>query len=29
VYRARDRDHDQAVFRLNYEMVKDAGKEAV
>jgi hypothetical protein len=25
----RDRDHNQAVFRLNYEMVKHAGKEAV
>lgn len=25
----RDRDHNQAVFRLNYELLKDAGKEAV
>jgi dienelactone hydrolase len=25
----RDRDHNQAVFRLNYELLKEAGKEVV
>ena len=25
----RDRDHNQEVFRLNYELLKDAGKPTV
>ena len=25
----RDRDHNQAVFRLNYELLKEAGKDVV